>query len=732
MERLTQLPASWKPVRGLKRESSPASPDSANEGFQNDSQSTLLSPSSFDGTGGNDNINWASRATKQHPRALSCIPNYLMQTWSMYCFLLIGILVAIGHHLFYNNLHGKDAVDQSAALRYGTFLAFLAKANFGTAIVLAFRQRAWMTVRHKILSLRAVDSLFASINDLSALFNWEAFSRAKLAMCFAIYLWATPLIVILTSDTLSVVSRIKQERGKCPSIRTLNFSIEETYDWRHPIVEDVSSLSTWNTTSKSKDLDPGEFDYWTGCNSDYFGLASKAIYLRNAIMRENAPGEICGLGWNCSFVLDFTGPGYKCEEPTVGKRLKPKPVGGSEAPFTADDILPYGNYSYIAITDQGDYASQQIETGSKGIPIHGPPYPPNLGAFRTEPILWIGYASLGDRIKKPPANATQEEWYDAFTPTIFGCENYEIKYTVQFNYTDGKQTHKVKDRRYLQKVINTTIVPGAFQDDGTFDKTVAVPESNYVFPADTRNYHRVATYHSMGKFLRDLVNGTIVWPEGKKASQVTKTRLIEKLHGTTWPVARLDEKLRDFYEEMMLSLLSDPRFVAVSWAHDPSQHTSLDIGGPETNFACVRERHTLLYDYNWAQLCTVYTVVVIVSIAGVVSGALATQEEGVMRDMSVSSIIAATRAQSLNVVRLDSDEDTKRLNIGFGWVLERSGARTRGFGLEGDVTQENSKKRADSYRESELGRYSGIERGQTTGITPSRSGDGIEGNREGV
>ncbi|KPM42968.1 hypothetical protein AK830_g3585 [Neonectria ditissima] len=705
MESLTQLPASWKPVSGLKRK--PLLSDSTTELLQNDSQSTLLSPSTPGSTGDNNDISQTSRKAPFHSRVLSYLPSYLLQTWTMYCFLVLGIVVAIGHHLFYNSLHGKEAVNQSATLRYGTFLAFLAKANFGTTIVLAFRQRAWMTVRHKILSLQAVDSLFASINDISALFNWEAISKAKLAMCFAIYLWATPLIVILTSDTLSIISRTKQELGECPSIRTLNFSIEETFKWRHPIEENLSSLSTWNTTSGSSDLQPGEFDYWTGCNWDYASLADKAVYLQNVVTREDASREICGTGWNCSFVLEFTGPGYKCQGLSTGNVST---IGGLEAPFTTDDILPYGNYSYIAVADRGDYASQQIETGQRGVPVHGPPYPRNLGAFRNEPILWIGYASLNDLTKKPPINDTQEGWFDAFTPTIFGCENYEIQYTVEFNYTNGRQRHKVKNRQYLRKVIDTTMVPGALTDDGTFDKTTAFPESNYILPQDTRKYHRIGGYHSMGKYLRDLLNGTMVGVGGEKESKIKRTRLVENIHGVAWPVSRLEEEMRNFYEELMLSLLSDPRFITVSWAHDPSQYPTRKVGGAETNFPCIRERSTLLYDYNWAQLCTVYAAVAVVSIAAVISGAQATREEGVMRDMSVSSIIAATRAQSLNVVRLDSNEDTKRLNIGFGWVLERSGARTRGFGLEGDVTQDNPKKKDKSRSDMELGRYSGVER----------------------
>lgn len=701
----TELSADWRPSEVVKRE-----PLITSHGpSPNESQATLLRPPTPEGSEGDD-IERVPPTAKWHSQALSYVLNYHAQTWSMYCFLIAGIAVAVGHHLFYNNLDGKEAVNQSTTLRCGTVLAFLAKANFGAAIALAFRQRAWMTVRHKILSLGAVDSLFASINDVSALFSWEAFKRAKLAMFLAIYLWATPLVVILTTDTLSVIPRTKQEHGRCQSIRTINFSNEETSNFRNQTPGSLT-IGIWNTTERPEEVHSGDFDYWTAIGNQYKFLADKASYFQQAITRKDVGKEICGMSWNCSYVVEFIGPGYKCEELAAGRRSKVKNLGSSEAPFATDSILPDGLYSYIAVTDQGDYSQQQMRrTTVGGAPLQNRPYPKNLGAFRTEPILWIGYTSLNDPMKTPPRNDTEEGWYDAFTPTIFGCEHYEIRYTVGFNNTSGVQTHEVKRRQFLRKIIDTTYLPGEVADDGTWDNTTAVPESNYIFPTDTRKYRRIAAYHSIGKTFRDLLNGTITMPYFITDTELLKTRLLQDINRQRWPVKNFQTEMQSFYEEIMLSLLSDPRFLAVSWAHDASQYTGGKLGGAETKYPCLRQRPTVFYTYNWMQLCLVYAVVVVVAIVGLLFGVRATQEEGVMLDMRVSSIIAATRAQSLNAVRLDSDEDIKSLKIGFGWVLERFGARTRGFGLEGDVTQEHSNMRGGCHSDTELGRYSGVER----------------------
>ncbi|KAK7423562.1 hypothetical protein QQX98_001020 [Neonectria punicea] len=618
--------------------------------------------------------------------------SFWSQAWSMCCFLVAGILFAAGHHIFYEDLNGKEAENQPRMLRYGTALAFLAKANLVTAVILAFRQRAWMMVRRKILSLAAVDSLFAAAEDLSALFNWEAIKSAKLAMCLAVYIWATPLIVILTSETLSVTPQTKREHTHCPSVRTLNFTHEELNDWRKPIsIENLYglSLSLWNTTAEGEPdpSNPNSFDYWTASSQQSRQVALRTAYLQQAIMRKDAPEQICSVGWNCSLTIQFTGPGYKCDEVASGVRSEVKQLGNAMAPFSTSDLLPFGNYSYLAVTDLGEYAAQQIDSGHGGRPKQEPPYPKNLGAFRTEPIIWIGYADVDDRSKRQPQNRSVKGWYDAYTPTIFGCEHYETKYSVEFNYTGGIQAHKVKKREFLKKVVDTRYIPGQLDmDDGTWDNTTAMPESNFVYPQDIANYRRIGAYHSLGKLMRTILNGTIAMPYSISETMVTETRLIERVNYL--PVKNFRKEIEEFYEEILLSLLSNPQFLAVSWASDPSKPSGVAVGGSETKYPCTRERTTNTFVYHRLELWSVYSIAILMATAGVVSGLFAVREEGVFRDNRFSSIVAATRGQSLNKVQWGAARDTKSLKVGFGMVPGYSGEKTPGFGLEGDVSQD--------------------------------------------
>jgi len=109
--------------------------------------------------------------------------------WMMYILFAFGVVGAISHHAFYNSLAGSEANNQLLMLRYGTALAYLTKASLMAFVILAFRQQIWATFRRKILSVTAVDSLFAVMEDLSVMFNLEIFQQAKVAMFLAVVFW---------------------------------------------------------------------------------------------------------------------------------------------------------------------------------------------------------------------------------------------------------------------------------------------------------------------------------------------------------------------------------------------------------------------------------------------------------------------------------------------------------------------------------------------------------------
>ncbi|KAK7426556.1 hypothetical protein QQZ08_006886 [Neonectria magnoliae] len=625
-------------------------------------------------------ISQASRKYTRKVGPVSVWDTLLHSKWSMVICLIIGVAGALGHHFLYWHLDGREAKDQQWWLRLGQFISFCAKAAFVLALLMAHSQAAWREVGRRSYSVRAVDSLFGAAHDATELFNREAWKKSWLVMFLAIYVWASPLVVIFSSATLSVVAETRHEENMCPSIRTLNFTHDETNDFRKlnvPEGQELRSLSfsLWNTTSTDQE-DPDHFDYWTKPSDQFASIANKVLYGKDAIARENVALEVCGPGWNCSTTINFVAPGYQCEELYGDNDSEIKKFGGVEAPFNLSQIAPIGNWTYYAITNEGEYAPQQVNSGDAGIPIMSPPFPKHLGAFRTEPVIWLGYASVENLTEEHPTENGTPGWDKAYKPVVFACEHYETNYTVNLNYTGGLQSYEVIKRDYMSKIIDTTFVRDEDAKDGTLDKTKAVPEKNYVLPQNIRKYRRTAAYHALGKQLRDLIHGDIKIPGTITESKVIPSRLIDRHE---WlPVHNLQNEVRRLYEDIIISLFSDPQMIAVSWAADPSRRSGVALGGEDTKWPCIRQQTGNYFFYQWQILLTVYAVTFLIASVGVVSGFLAMHKEGLQeqREMRFSSL-----AESTNGVRIDYvfDKDTQ---LRYCRVDGPSGERFYGFEKE--------------------------------------------------
>lgn len=258
-----------------------------------------------------------------------------------------------------------------------------------------------------------------------------------------------------------------EEDHSCTSVRTLNFENEEKVYWRNPQKIDdqyLVSVSLWNSTldygESPSDSNAEGFDYYHSSNKQFVMLiAIKTTLMGEAIVRKESAAEICGEGWNCSYVVNFVAPGYKCQELASGVGSEVKKLGNATAPFNTSAIAPMGNRTYYAVNDRGEYGDPQMSSHVGGKPKQNPPYPDNFGVFRTEPIMWIGYATVDNLSVPQPDTPGTEAWKKAYTPVIIGCEHYEVNYTAQFNYTGGAQFVDIKRREYLRKVVDTTYIP---------------------------------------------------------------------------------------------------------------------------------------------------------------------------------------------------------------------------------------------------------------------------------
>ncbi|KAL5591570.1 hypothetical protein FOVSG1_010459 [Fusarium oxysporum f. sp. vasinfectum] len=334
---------------------------------------------------------------------------------------------------------------------------------------MAFQQRAWLIARHKMARLETVDAVFIANNDIFSLLTWSSLKNSKIGTLLALYCWITPLVVVLTAETLAVVAGVTEELVSCPSVRTLNSDNEANYDWRERPVMDgrtLRSVAHFNTTSretKPKDFNLTHFDYWNAASTMYTSVVSnKAVFMREPLVRDESAEEVCSDGWNCSYVVEFLAPGYKCEEVASGVGSKVKKLGDAEPPFNTSLLAPEGNYTYMSMAARENYTTYSW------------PRPKDLGVFKNEPIIWIGYSTVKNINEQQPKNKEEKGWDKAYTPVIFGCEQSEVNYTVRFDYVRGAQSYKIKKREYVRKVVNTTLV--SENTSGKTSKKISAPK----------------------------------------------------------------------------------------------------------------------------------------------------------------------------------------------------------------------------------------------------------------
>ncbi|CAG8957781.1 hypothetical protein HYFRA_00000119 [Hymenoscyphus fraxineus] len=603
----------------------------------------------------------------------------------MYLFFVFGVVAAFGHHIFYASLHGTEAVDQFQKSRYGAALSFVAKASLMASVILAFRQQMWATFRRNSLSIDAIDSIFAVIEDLTVV-RWESLKTAKVAMFLAFIVWVSPLTVILTPGTLTVVPSVVTNSTHCTNVRTLNFEPEATYDWRFPeefggLIE--RSLSLFNTTSFN-DRDPNRFDYYTGAASPLSLAATLAAYTQSPIAKKDVAIDICGAGWNCSYEISFVGPGYKCLEY----------LGNGEdgyAPFSKKDIIPQGTFGYLANAGQGEYSPTQIDADIGGIPKSPPPWSPYLGAFRTEPIIWIGYATLKDQNSTFPHNSSDPRWATAFDTSMFSCTHHTTEYTVNFNYSSGLQKAKVTNRKFLAPIMNTTFLPNVDANDGTKDNVSAVPVEDYLFPQNTNKYRLTAAYHSLGLQLRNQLNGTVNFTESGipiSNTQAAETKLINPVGFL--PIPNLMQGVQNLYEDIIISLLSNPQFLVVAWAANPNNRSGTFADGP--SWPCQKSRNLNIFHYQVLDLWLVYGVFILLSITAIIFGLKAVQQnQGHFKKNRFSAIVAATRGPDLDSVDWTTDTHGRmakgvgQTKLGYGIARQGVGERRGSYvGSGGD------------------------------------------------
>lgn len=121
---------------------------------------------------------------------------------------IVGICLAVGHHLYYTMLDGDVVgstdrqqwslryVLQHASMftaltlhRFGNAFAISISLSLKIAVGIAYTQLLWMCLQKRPMSLGSINDCFDISGNLSAFFNFELFKKLQLGLLIALVLW---------------------------------------------------------------------------------------------------------------------------------------------------------------------------------------------------------------------------------------------------------------------------------------------------------------------------------------------------------------------------------------------------------------------------------------------------------------------------------------------------------------------------------------------------------------
>lgn len=117
--------------------------------------------------------------------------------------LAAGVLLAIGHHLFYNHLHGRsartdgwqilgsDVSPQQLNIAIGTAIAYLVKTFLVLALSTAYLQLLWRALLRAARgsTLGDLDTAFSGLSNLISLSKVWVWWRLPLLFALALVAW---------------------------------------------------------------------------------------------------------------------------------------------------------------------------------------------------------------------------------------------------------------------------------------------------------------------------------------------------------------------------------------------------------------------------------------------------------------------------------------------------------------------------------------------------------------
>ncbi|KAH7190033.1 hypothetical protein BKA60DRAFT_548036 [Fusarium oxysporum] len=350
--------------------------------------------------------------------------------------LFLGLLLAIGHHLYYHYLDGrviKSQNQQEWFLRVGTGIAFLARALLSAAVGFAYTQILWRTLRSKSVTIEGVNSLFGVLHNAWEFTTWELWTAAPALAVVAIIAWALPLIAVITPATLTV------QVSDHPNVTVVDAPI--------PLLDYDNMLN---------------FAQFTGVGG--VGYYAPSSYVSRVLLSVASLGSILTIPApfpNSSYSVDFYGPSISCGTPRNASFAK------LLAEAVKNETCCGDSAGYVGFVP----SSNTINSTEEGYALAGLRGAMNYSLISTVSSIdqtanATSSAKLYVVVPDKPASSS----YIMANKSI-ECSLYNSSYAVNFTFDNGRQNITYKSKR-LKGVAS--IDAGLNQDTGSSQFNAAV------------------------------------------------------------------------------------------------------------------------------------------------------------------------------------------------------------------------------------------------------------------
>ncbi|RGP68681.1 hypothetical protein FSPOR_5151 [Fusarium sporotrichioides] len=505
--------------------------------------------------------------------------------------LLLSLLLALGHHFYYDHLDGRIVQNQNQQqwfLRAGTALAFLVRAFLSAAVGIAYTQILWRTLRLKSVTVRGVNSLFGVVHNAWDFTTWELWTAAPTLAVVAIIAWALPLVAVVTPATLTV------QVSPLPNITVLDAPIP---------IPDYNLQDT--------------FGEWTGMNGG--GILVPSTFVSRLLLSVVSLGSILTLPVpfpNSSYALDFYGPSISCDAPKNESFAKQVDEVIKNATWSADPHVYVGFVPNL----QGVFSGAQDEEYA----INGLEYALNDSLVATASFL----DETGGNISAAKFFVSVPDGYSRRANTTLQCELYNSSFALNFTFNNGQQ-----DVKYKTKRINPV---AAMNTKRCYDE-------DYNFCSAVHAY--ISIMGAVGQFLVGSMTknhyGSLFSTQTQiRSSVLMDTREMQALNEVTpGPLngnISMSNALEDLFTNMTISLFSSSRFM---------QNNTAASRGPVTYSSAQNE-----FSYEPRNLFIAYGTGLLLSAIIVIVGLLCIKSASASYESSFSTILRTTRNPELDTI----------------------------------------------------------------------------------